>query len=401
MTAGPSYSEKPPLAFIMLLGAMSAVPAMTMDMYLPSMPEMTRDLGTTQSLVQGTISGLMIGAAVGQLLWGPISDRFGRRRPFMVGVSLHVVMSIACAFSPDIYFMLAARILQGVGNAATIVAAMAALRDRYNGPAASSGLSGIQSIVAIAPLIAPSIGGFIAHLWGWRAVFIALALVGLAVIAMVALLLEETHPPERRTTGGVLTLARTYGPLIRDPRFLAAAIIPAMATTTLYTYISTSSFAYMEGYGLSEQAFVAVMAANGIFIIFGAQLNSRLVIRAGQRRMLLIGLTLGILSAAAMLALTATGTGGVWGFAIPMAIALMATFMVMPNGIALALAEQGNRAGSASAVVGATQQALAALLSPMPALLGGRAPGLAVVILGALILGLIVALALRPRAAAT
>lgn len=397
MSARPTFGERPPLAFVALLGAMAAVPAMTMDMYLPSMPEMTRDLGTTQSLVQGTISGLMLGSAVGQLLWGPISDRFGRRRPFMIGVALHVLMSIACAFAPDIYFMLAARILQGIGSAATIVSAFAALRDRYTGPAASAALSGIQSIVAIAPLVAPSIGGFIAHHWGWRAVFLALAAVGLGVIALVAFLLEETHPAELRTSGGARTLVRAYGPLVRDGRFLLSAVVPAMATTVLYTYISTSSFVLMEGYRLSEQVFVILMAINGLFIILGAQVNSRLVHRLGQFRMLLIGFALGIASGIAMLALTATGTGGLYGFAVPMALALTAAFLIMPNGLALAFADQGERAGSASAVVGAIQQALAGLLSPVPALLGGRAPGLAVVILGALLLGLAVALAVRPR----
>nr|NLD40282.1 multidrug effflux MFS transporter [Actinomycetales bacterium] len=138
--------NRPGAGFLMLLGTMAAVPAMTMDMYLPSLPDIARDLGTTQALAQGTISGVMIGSAVGSLLSGPLSDRFGRRRPFFAGMLLHIVMSVLCAIAPNITVMLGVRMLQGAGNAAATIAAFSALRDRFTGPAQSSGMSSIQTV---------------------------------------------------------------------------------------------------------------------------------------------------------------------------------------------------------------------------------------------------------------
>lgn len=372
-------AERPPTGFLMVLGAMAAVPAMTMDLYLPSLPDMMRDLDTTQALAQGTISGMMIGSAVGQLISGPLSDRFGRKRPFYAGLTLHVLMSLLLAFSPNIVMMIGIRMLQGVGNAAAMVAAYATLRDRYSGPAGSAGLSRIQMVIAIAPLIAPSIGGFIAHHWGWRAVFVSLALMGIALMVLVHVALEESHPPERRATE--LRMFRSYLPLLKDPTFLAYAIIPAMATTVLYTYLSAASFVLQDGYGLSAEQFVIAFGANGIMIVLGAQLNSALVYRVGARRMLLVGLAGSLLFAGVLLATALTEAGGLWGFVIPLGLLLTFNFIVMPNGVTLALARHGERAGGAAAVVGAVQQMLGGLISPVVALLGGRAPGTAIVLL--------------------
>ncbi len=373
----------------MLLGTMAAVPAMTMDMYLPSLPEMTRDLNTTQALVQGTISGVMIGSAMGSLLSGPLSDRFGRRRPFFAGMALHVVMSVLAAISPNITTLLAVRVLQGMGNATATIAAFSALRDRFTGPSQSSGMSWIQTVIAVVPLAAPAVGGWIAHHWGWRAVFIALAVFGLVVMAMVALLLEETHPPERRNPNA--SPIHAFGPLVRDPRFLAVAVVPAMATTVLFTYISASSFVLQEGFGLTPAQFVIAFAVNGVMIIVGAQANSRLVYRVGTPRMLWVGLLGSLLFAALLLVASLTGIGGLWGFLVPLALLLVFNFLTMPNAVTLALKHHGRRAGSAAALVTATQQLLAGILSPFVAALGGGAPAMSIVLLAAVLVALLFA----------
>ncbi|MDO5494443.1 MAG: multidrug effflux MFS transporter [bacterium] len=382
--SSPALS-RPPLGFLMLLGMMAAVPAMTLDMYLPALPEMARDLSTTQALAQGTISGVMIGSAVGQLFNGPLSDRFGRRRPFFAGMALHIVMSVLCAISPNIYMLLGVRMLQGAGNAAATIAAFSALRDRFAGPAQSSGMSWVQSVIAVVPLAAPALGGFIAHHFGWRAVFLTLAVFGLVVMGLVAALLEETHPPERRSARGAPLFA-TLTPLLRDARFLTLVIVPAMSTTVLLTYVSASSFVLQEGYGLTPGQFVIVFSINGLMIILGAQVNSRFVYRVGTERMLWIGIAGSLVFAVALLVTAWSGAGGVWGFSVPLALLLAANFLTLPNAVTLALQRHAERAGSATALMGAIQQFLAGVLSPLVAVFGGGALAMAIVLLGAVVL---------------
>lgn len=360
---------------------------MTMDMYLPSLPEITQELNTTQALAQWTISGVMIGSAVGSLFSGPLSDRFGRRRPFFVGVMLHVVMSVLCALAPNITVLLAVRVLQGAGNASATIAAFSALRDRFEGPAQSSGMSSIQTVIAVVPLAAPALGGWIAHHWGWRAVFLTLAAFGVIVIALVYFFLEETNPPERRRRSRASILG-AYGPLLRDPRFVSVAIVPAMATTVLITYVSASSFVLQGDFGLSPAEFVIVFSVNGLMIIVSAQINARLVYRAGSARMMWIGLLGATVLSATLLVTAITGIGGLWGFVVPLSFLLVFNFLMMPNAITLALAHHGHRAGAAAALLTALQQVSAGVISPFAGLFGGGAIGMASVICGAVLVAL-------------
>ncbi len=366
---------------------MAAIPAVTMDMYLPSMPQIAMDLSTTQALVQGTISATLIGGAVGQLVNGPISDRFGRRLPFFWGVGLHVAMSIACMLAPSVYALLIFRLLQGAGNASASVAAMAVIRDRFSGPAVAAGISRNMMVVSAAPILAPAVGGFIAVHWGWRGVFAVLAVIGLAMIFGVWRFLPETLPRERRIQRGE-PLFRSYWALLRDWSFMRLALVPAFAMVVLMAYISSASFTFQEDFGLSEGQFAAVFAVNGVAIIIASQLNSRLVYRAGSPWILLVALIAEVFVAVILLVLALLGLVGMWTFAICTATLLFINSMAMPNGASLALAEQGHRAGSAAALMGAMQAAMGGFLSPLVGIFGGGTIAFAGVALSMLIIAL-------------
>src|SRR5664279_1290179 len=179
-TGGPANSSayQPNAKYVLLLGLMCALPAVTSDIYLPSLPEVAIDLHTTTTAVQLTMSGVLVGGAVGQLVVGPLSDRFGRRRPVLIGIALHIVISLLCALAPGIGTLIALRVVQGFFNAAATVVAIAVIRDRFVGSDASRLLSRLMLVIGVAPLFAPTVGGLIAGQWGWRAVFVALAVFG-------------------------------------------------------------------------------------------------------------------------------------------------------------------------------------------------------------------------------
>lgn len=371
----------------MLIGAMAAIPAVTMDMYLPSMPQIAVDLSTTQSLVQATISATLVGAAVGQLVNGPISDRFGRRRPFFWGIGLHVLMSIACMFAPNIYALLVFRLFQGIGNASAAVAAMAVIRDRFTGPAVAAGISRNMMVVSAAPIVAPAIGGYIASHWGWQGVFAVLGAVGLAMIFGVWKFLPETLPRARRAPKGRRIVA-SYLPLLTDWSFMRLALIPAFSMVVLIAYISSASFVYQESFGLTAGHFAAIFAVNGIGIITASQLNSRMVYRAGSPTILLVALLSEITVAFTLLVLALFGLVNLWVFAISTILLVSINAVTMPNGASLALAEQGHRAGTASALMGAIQAAMGGLLAPLVGFFGGGPAAYASLSLAVLLIAL-------------
>ncbi|MDX5318415.1 MAG: multidrug effflux MFS transporter, partial [Actinomycetes bacterium] len=278
MTSASASARFSP-GFVALLGFIAALGAVSMDMYLPSLPAVAEDLDTTAAAVQFTISGVLIGGAFGQLLMGPLSDRYGRRRPAMFGIGLHIVASVACMVAPTIEVLIAMRMLQGIGNSAATVTAMAVIRDRLIGGAAARVLSRLMLVIGVAPLLAPSVGGLIAGVWGWRAVFAALALFGVVLGVAVHRLLPETLAPEHRASSGVGSVARGYWSVLRDREFMALALLPALGMSTILSYVSGAPFVLQLEYGLSAQQFALVFAANGLGGIVMSQVNASLVHR--------------------------------------------------------------------------------------------------------------------------
>lgn len=367
--------------FVALMGAMAALGAMTVDMYLPSLPDVAADLGTSDAAAQFTISGVLIGAALGQIVVGPLSDRFGRRRPALIGLAVHVVASLLCMIVPAIGPLILLRMLQGVGNSAAGITAMAVIRDRLTGGPAARVLSRLMLVIGLAPLLAPTIGGLIAGAAGWRAVFGVLAALGLALAVVVWRFLPETLPPERRATEGLGGALRGYRSLLADRHFVALAVLPGLAMGALISYVAGSPFVLRVGYGLSENQFALIFALNGIGLVLGAQVNAALVRRVAPIRIVRVALPITMVLALVLLAVAVTGVGGLLGILVPLWLLLSVLGLIPPNASAMALARHGERAGTAAALIGAMQAGVAGLISPLVGALGGDAVAMAIAVL--------------------
>ncbi|WP_241744078.1 multidrug effflux MFS transporter [Cellulosimicrobium arenosum] len=393
MSSTPATSaprSRSTVRWVLMLGALATLPAFTVDMYLPSLPDVATDLNADPALAQLTLSGMLVGGAVGQLVIGPLSDRFGRRLPVIVGLSLHVVTSVLCAIVPSIGALIALRVLQGFFNAASQVSSIAIIRDRFTGSDAARILSRLMLVIGLAPLLAPTIGSFIAVHADWRAVFWVLAVLGVVLGAIVLRFLPETLPVERRRTGGAATVLRGYATLFRDRHFLALAVLPGLGMAVLMSYVVGSPFVLQEGYGLSHGEFAALFAVNGIGLVLSAQVNAALVRRVAPIRLLRAAITLQGVFALALLVVAVTGAGGVLGLLLALWLVLSMQGFIPPNASALALSRHGEMAGTAAAVIGAFQSGVAGLVSPLVGVLGGDAVAMASVMLGAVATALLV-----------
>jgi MFS transporter, DHA1 family, multidrug resistance protein len=375
---------------VVLLGALAFLPAATTDMYLPSLPDVARDLSTTSAGAQMTISGVLVGGALSQLFMGPLSDRFGRRRPAVIGLAAYVAVALLCAVAASIGQLLALRVLQGVVGAAASVVAMAVIGDRYRGAEAARLMSRLWIAIAVAPILAPLAGTFVAERWGWRAVFTVLALLGAVLALAVARSLPETLPPERRIASGPGASLSGYGRLLRDPRFVALALLPGLGLALIMSYVTGSPFVFQEEYGLTAQQFALVFGLGATSMMVGSQVNATLVRRVGPVRLLRAALPAVVLSTAVLLAVTATHAGGAIGVVVPLwfTVALLAS--VISNASALALSRHPERSGTASAVIGFLQGALGGAVSPLVGMLGGTGVAMSGVMLASAVVAVAV-----------
>lgn len=377
MTIAPERVEEPltrptmtgRARFVLILGGLSAFGPLSIDMYLPALPQMAGELHAADATVQLTLSAFIIGLALGQLVLGPLSDAIGRRKPLVAGLALYIVGSILCAIAPTAELLIAARGVQAFGAAAGIVIARATVRDLYSGTAMTKFFSLLMLVNGLAPILAPIIGGQILNWTSWRGVFVWLTAFGAILIAVVFFLLPEPLPEERRTPARLGSVLRTYASLLADRGFLGYALASGLMFGSLFAYISGSSFALQGVYGLSPQDYSLVFGLNGIGIVLVGQLNGRIVGRFPERKLLTIGLIVaavagfGVLTAAAMdLSLV--------GLLIPLFILVSSIGMVAPNASSLALSEQARSAGSASALLGVLQFVVGGLATPLVGLGG-------------------------------
>lgn len=397
MTTASVAHERPSARFVLTLGALIAIGPLTIDTYLPAFPSITTELETTSAAVQLTLTGTLIGMAVGQLLIGPISDSIGRRRPLVAGMAVHVVASLLCVLAPNILSLGILRILQGLGAAAAAVVTTAMVRDVSSGVGAAKLLSRLMLVMGAAPVLAPTLGSQILRITNWRGVFVALALLGLVLIVVAVTSLPETLDLPDRRTGGVRSAVRTYGSLFTDRVFVGLVLVTGLSMGALFGYVAGSSFVFQDQYGLSEQEFGLAFGAGSIALIGGTQVNG-LLLRWFQPRLILTAAAVaGFGSGVALLIVAGTGVGGLVGLMIPMWGALAASGLVLPNAPALALSRHGEKAGAAAALLGAVQFAIGAVTAPLVGVLGVDALAMAWVVTGSLTIALLVlVLAVRP-----
>ncbi|SSC24787.1 Tetracycline resistance protein TetA/multidrug resistance protein MdtG [Klenkia terrae] len=384
---------------MVLLGALSAFGPLSMDLYLPALPSLEAEFGAGQGAVQLTLTSVAVGLAVGQLVAGPLSDRFGRKVPVLVGVGAYALASVLCALAPSVWLLVGIRLLQGLAGAAGIVLARAVVRDRTEGTEAARAFALLASIGGAAPVLAPVLGGQLLRVTDWRGVFGVLALIGL-VLLVAARWLPETLPAERRVRGGARATVRATRELVGRRAFRTAVLAQGLGFAALFTYISTSSFVLQTGYGLTPVQFSLVFAVNGAGIVAAGQLSRVLVARLGPRTLLVGGLAAQVAGGVGLV-VTALADGGLPVLLPVLFVVVAATGLVLPNATALAMADAARAAGTASALVGVGQFAVAGAIAPLAGLgTAGALLPMAVVMAGASALGLVAGLRV-PRAART
>ncbi|MGV0835925.1 multidrug effflux MFS transporter [Mycolicibacterium thermoresistibile] len=386
---------------ILILGALIALGPLTMDMYLPALPRIADELTVSSSVVQLTLTGTLVGLALGQLIVGPLSDSLGRRRPLIAGIVLHMLASVLCAVAPDITVLGVARALQGMGSAAAAVVAIAVVGDLFARSGAATVMSRLMLVLGVAPVLAPSLGAAVLLYGSWRWVFAALVVFAGALLVLAALALPETLPSSNRRPLQVRGIAATYGMLLRDSRFVILVLVAALGMSGLFAYISGAAFVLQDRFGLNQQAFALVFGAGAIALIGATQFNVVLLRRFAPSSIMVVALMGASVFGAVFVGLAVTGFGGLAGFVVPVWAILGAMGFVLPNAPAVALSRHPEAAGTAAALLGAGQFGLGALVSPLVGVLGNDETAMAVVMTAGVVIALIALLAAGVGAGAT
>ncbi|GAA1933483.1 multidrug effflux MFS transporter [Nocardioides marmoribigeumensis] len=354
MTARP---PAPGFAVIALLATLTAFGPMSLDLYLPAFPDIARDFDVDSHAVQLTFSAALLGLGVGQVVWGPLGDRYGRRGPLVLGIAVYSVASLLIAVAPSLPVMVALRFLQAAAGSVGIVLARAITRDLWRGPDLARALSTIMLVFMVAPILAPVLGVSVLAVASWPWVFVLLT--GFGVVCIVGVLrLPETLPADRRTDHGVGGALRQFGTIVRLPGFVPYAVVSALGSVALFTYISSSPAVLMDGFGLSQTVYAASFAGIAGGIAVGGQANRRMLAVLSPRRVLRGALLVQWLGGLAVL-VSALTEAPVWVYLPCLAVAIATVIPVNANAVALAIDPFPHAAASASALVGGAQQVLA------------------------------------------
>jgi DHA1 family bicyclomycin/chloramphenicol resistance-like MFS transporter len=389
-TAHAVASRAERLRVFFILGALSAIGPLSIDMYLPALPKLTHDLSASASLVQLTLTACLVGLAAGQMVAGPISDLWGRRRPMFAGAIIYTVASLLCVVAPSVQTLIGLRLVQGAAGAACIVISRAVVRDLHDGPAAARFFSLLMLVNGVAPVAAPVLGAQVLRFTSWRGVFVVLAVMG-ALMAASVLGLRETLPPSDRHAGGLRSSLRTFAELCTDRVFMGYALAGGLAFAAMFAYIAGSPFVLQNIYGLSPQAYSLIFGVNSLGIVAFGQVSGWLSGRFPMRTLLATGLAISLLGGVLLLLAVFTGLG-LPGVLAALFLVVSAIGLTMPNSVALALTGRPpNMAGSASALFGLAQYVVGAAAAPLVGLAGSEsAVPMAIVIAGSAAAGLLV-----------
>jgi DHA1 family bicyclomycin/chloramphenicol resistance-like MFS transporter len=357
--AGPDGATRPGGRHLLLiLGSIAALAPLSIDMYLPGFPAMARDLGAPFALVQTTLPSFFVGLCVGHLLYGPITDRFGRLVPLKVGLAIFALASAGCALARDIEMLIVWRVIEALGGCAGMVIVVAIVRDLFDAQGSARMFSRILLVMGAAPVLAPFLGTYLVAWFGWRAIFWFLAIYGLACLAALSLWLPETRPAQHERRLGALAVAREYTTLLLDRRFLGYALSGALGNAAFFVYLTGSPFVLMELFSLSPTTYSVLFALNTLGLIVGSQVNERLLAGHSLDRLLGAGNSASLVLTAALLLVVSTTLA-----AVAVVVALLFGFctaraLIRPNSTAGALEHHPERAGTAAALMGALQFAL-------------------------------------------
>ena len=365
------------VSLLLALALLSATAPFATDMYLPTLPAVGAEFGAPDSVVQLTLSGFFVGMALGQLMVGPISDVIGRRRLLIVGAIVALVASAIAALSPSIAIFVAARFLQGLGGGACVVLARAMVPDLLSGREAAKTYSLLMAILAIAPAVAPIVGGLLAEPIGWRGIYWVLTGLHAVQLLVVLKIVPETggQSPGGQGATGQRFLARVlsnYATVLKSPRFWGFLTAMAFAFASMFCYIAASSFVFQQEFGLSPRGYAAVFALNAVGMCVGSFVNSRCIDKFGTKKVMLGGLCLALLGNVLLLIAVLSGAGLVW-IILALLLCISPNGVIMGNSTAMATGLMRTRAGSVTAIMGFGQSVLAAVVGPLMGLGGNTA----------------------------
>jgi DHA1 family bicyclomycin/chloramphenicol resistance-like MFS transporter len=347
-------------AMTALLGLLTAMGPLSTDMYLPSLPFIGSHFGVDASQVQLTLSIFLVGFAIGQIFYGPLSDRFGRRPVLLIGLGLFALTSAGCMLATSIGWLIAARFGQALAACSAIVIARAIVRDLFKAEQAGRILSIMGALMAIVPALAPILGGAIQPLFGWRAVFGAIGILACCTMAMVFVMLPETLPVERRRSASPRGMIESFAVLLRNRTFRAYVAIVCLCYAGLFAFISGSSFIMQDYFGLDTMAFSISFAIAVIGYVTGTLTGARFGVRLGLVRMVRIGATLLALGGASMTLLLVLSSPSFWHILVPITVYMVGVGLTLPQCMAGAITPFPERAGAASSLMGFLQMSFGA-----------------------------------------
>ncbi len=366
-----------------ILGALTAMGPLAIDMYLPALPTIAREMAASIASVQVSLAMYFVGIACGQAFYGPLSDRWGRKRALYFGLILFSVASIGCALAGDVNALIALRFLQALGGCAPLVVPRAVVRDYFDQRGSVRMLSVLMLVMGLAPILAPLIGGQLLVNFGWRSVFWVLAAYGVFWLVIVTVFLEESLPAVRRRRQRAADVVATYLGLLRDRTYIGYVLTGALIFAGLLAYISASPFVFIELFNVPPEQYGLFFGVNAIGIIVASQVNRWLANRYDARHIISAVLPVSLTAGAVLLIDAATGFGGFPGILVPLFFYIASHGFIMPNTTALAMAPHGAVAGSASALLGTVQFVLGASAGALVGVFGnGTAVPLAAVVAG-------------------
>ncbi|WP_326519468.1 multidrug effflux MFS transporter [Acinetobacter sp. CAAS 2-6] len=342
-------------SWIMLLALLTALGPLSIDMYLPALPQMASDFGTTTQQVANTLPAYFLGLAVGQLVYGPISDRIGRKKPLYFGLILYSLASLLCVLAESEWSLILARVLQALGGCVGVVMARAAIRDRLDLSQSAHAFASMMIVMGLAPILAPTIGAWILAFFSWHAVFVVLAMMGLVCLGCVHFFFKETLPADRRLKLNFSQVARLYMTILLDRSFRLPMLAGCFSGAVLFSYISSASSILMDGYHLSQQQFAYAFGINAFGIMLLSFINKRLAGHLGVLQRLCVGVLIQLLGAVILFAVGLQWLHSFVGVMVGMFMAVAGIGFTGPNATALAMSQQGARAGTASAIMGSLQ----------------------------------------------
>lgn len=367
---GDALPTRKRVTYILILGMLTALGPFTMDTYLPSMPRLETDFHVSTAVIQLTLTATTVGFGLGQLIVGPWSDKVGRRMPLILATAVHILASLGVALAPNVELLSAFRLLQGLGAAASGVVAMAMVRDLFGGTRLVTMLSRLALVNGLAPVIAPVLGSQLLLIMPWRGIFWVIAAYSAVMLVCLVLWINETRPKEARIASGHSSVGQRFKSVLSDRVYVGIVIVSAMNFSGLFAYLSSSSFVFQKVYSFDAQQYGALFAVNSVGIIIGVQSAARLAKRFGPQWVLAVSTATMTISAALIVILGGSGVGGMWGVVVPLWFFITSCGFGFPCVQVLALNGHGAEAGTAASIQGASNFAIAGLISPLVGLLG-------------------------------